>query len=170
MPRPILGLDIGGANLKAAHTDGHARSVAFALWRDPAGLALALSELVADMPPSDVLAVTMTGELCDCFDSKSEGVRAILDAVVTVAGARPVRVWDHDGLFSDLERARSEPLTVASANWLALAVYAGRFVPAGNALLFDIGTTTTDIVPFVEGKPRPGGHTDPDRLDCHELV
>ena len=31
----ILGLDIGGANLKAAHTDGTARSVAFPLWKHP---------------------------------------------------------------------------------------------------------------------------------------
>lgn len=170
MARSFLGLDVGGANLKAAHTDGPARSVPFALWRDPAGLPAALAELVADLPESDSVAVTMTGELCDCYESKSEGVRAILDAVASAAGARPVRVWDHDGLFVDLERARSRPLKAASANWLALATFAGRFAPAGNALLIDIGTTTTDIVPLVNGQPRPTGRTDSERLACGELV
>src|SRR5689334_2443927 len=112
MARSFLGLDVGGANLKAAHSDGEARSVPFALWKDPAGLPAALAELAGDLPESDALAVTMTGELCDCFESSSDGVRAILDAVASAAGTKPVRVWDHDGLFVDLERAREEPLKV----------------------------------------------------------
>jgi probable H4MPT-linked C1 transfer pathway protein len=170
MTRSVLGLDIGGANLKAAHTDGDARTSAFALWKDPAGLPAALADLVADLPESDLLAVTMTGELCDCFESSRAGVLAILDAVASVAGPRPVRVWDHDGLFADLERARDQPLTVASANWLALATFAGRFAPEGNALLLDVGTTTTDIVPLIDGVPRPEGRTDPQRLEYGELV
>ena len=41
-----LGLDIGGANLKAADTAGWAKSVPFALWRDPQGLVEALAVLV----------------------------------------------------------------------------------------------------------------------------
>ena len=56
-----LGLDGGGANLKAAHSGGAARSVPFALWKDPAGLPDALRSLVASMPPADGFAVTMTG-------------------------------------------------------------------------------------------------------------
>ena len=74
-----LGLDIGGANLKAADGRGWARSVPFALWRDPQGLAEALATLVESAPTAERLAVTMTGELCDCFRSKAEGVRHILD-------------------------------------------------------------------------------------------
>jgi probable H4MPT-linked C1 transfer pathway protein len=170
MPRSFLGLDVGGANLKAAHTGGGARAIPFALWNDLSGLPAALAELAADLPEADAVAVTMTGELCDCFESKSDGVRAILDAVASAAGPKPVRVWDHDGLFVQLERARSEPLKVASANWLALATFTGRFAPDGNALLIDIGTTTTDIVPLVDGHPRPQGRTDPERLECGELV
>ena len=76
-----LGLDIGGANLKAANAAGWAQSIPFALWRDPAGLAAALAELIAQAPAADRLAVTMTGELCDCFRTKAEGVRHILAAV-----------------------------------------------------------------------------------------
>ena len=57
----------------------------FALWRDPQGLAAALAALIDSAPAADRLAVTMTGELCDCFRTKAEGVRHILAAVRSVA-------------------------------------------------------------------------------------
>ena len=170
MPRPVLGLDVGGANLKAAHADGAARSRPFALWKDPGGLAGALRPLIADMPAADVLAVAMTGELCDCFTSKREGVMAILGAVEEAAAGKPVRVWRTDGQFTDLAAARKEPLKAAAANWLALATFAARGAPAGPALLIDIGSTTTDVVPLLDGRPVPQGRTDPERLRCGELV
>jgi probable H4MPT-linked C1 transfer pathway protein len=169
MSRSVLGLDIGGANLKAAHTDGTARSVPFALWKDPAGLPDALRALIASLPPADRLAVTMTGELCDCFESKRQGVYAILAAAEAVAAGKPLRVWRNDGRFVDLETARNTSLRVAAANWLALAIFAGRFAPKGPALLIDIGSTTTDLVPLLDGKPTPRGRTDPERLRIGEL-
>ncbi|MFO0843940.1 MAG: hydantoinase/oxoprolinase family protein [Gemmataceae bacterium] len=167
MTRPVLGLDIGGANLKAAHTSGAARSVPFALWRDPGGLDAAIGRLVAEMPPFDALAVTMTGELCDCFASKREGVNHILDAVE--GRAKTVKVWTNEGEFVDVPTARREVLKVASANWLALATFAGRYAPEGQALLIDMGTTTTDIVPLFNGAPVPRGRTDTERLESCEL-
>jgi probable H4MPT-linked C1 transfer pathway protein len=168
--RSALGLDVGGANLKAAHSRGAARSHPFALWKAPAALPDALRELLHDWPPYDRLAVTMTGELCDCFASKREGVRAILDAVSAVAGATPVRVWLTDGRLVDLAAARADPLAAAAANWLALATLAGRFAPRGPALLIDVGSTTSDVVPLLDGLPVPTGRTDPDRLRAEELV
>ena len=110
MPRSALGLDVGGANLKAAHSGGVARSRPFALWENPADLPDALRDLLRDWPPYDVLAVTMTGELCDCFATKREGVRAILDAVSAVAGSTPLRVWLVNGRLADLAAARADPL------------------------------------------------------------
>src|SRR6516225_11821769 len=95
VPGRVLGLDVGGANLKAAHSGGAARSRPFALWNMPAGLTDALRELLCGWQPYDLLAVTMTGELCDCFATKREGVRAILDAVSAAAGLAPLRVWRH---------------------------------------------------------------------------
>jgi probable H4MPT-linked C1 transfer pathway protein len=166
----ILGLDIGGANLKAANPGGAALSRPFALWRDPGGLAGALTSLLDALPPAERLAVTMTGELCDCFPGKREGVAAILDAVAAVAAGRAVRVWQTDGRFVDPVTARARPLQTASANWLALASFAGRLVPAGPALLLDVGSTTTDIIPLLDGRPVPVGRTDPERLYSGELV
>ena len=120
----VLGLDIGGANLKMAHTDGSARTVPFELWKQPRKLPAALRQLVASVPPFDAIAATMTGELCDCYESKRQGALAILDAVEAVAGATATRVWRNDGQFVALAAARTTPLDVAAANWLALATFA----------------------------------------------
>ncbi len=170
MPRAVLGLDVGGANLKAVHASGVARGRRFALWRHPEGLAAALRELVAGMPPAELVAVTMTGELCDCYESKRQGVAAILAAVRSALGGTALRVWRTDGRFCDPDEARADPLPVAAANWLAIATFAGRLAPEGPALVLDVGSTTTDVVPQRDGRPVPRARTDPERLRAGELV
>jgi probable H4MPT-linked C1 transfer pathway protein len=166
----ILGLDIGGANLKMAHSDGTAASVPFELWKQPRKLPAALRALVATASPFDEVAVTMTGELCDCFETKHQGVLAILDALRKLAVRQSIRVWRNDGQFVDLDSAAATTHQVAAANWLAVATYAGRLVPTGPAVLIDVGSTTTDLVPLKDGKPVPQARTDPQRLQSRELV
>jgi (4-(4-[2-(gamma-L-glutamylamino)ethyl]phenoxymethyl)furan-2-yl)methanamine synthase len=167
---PVLGLDIGGANLKAAHTAGAARSQPFALWKQPDRLADALRDLLAGWPPFGRLAVTMTGELCDCFPTRRAGVLHILGAVEAAAGSTPVLIWHIDGSFHTPAETRAAPLHAAAANWLALAVFAGRFAPHGRALLIDVGSTTTDVVALRDSKPIPLTRSDPQRLRTRELV
>jgi probable H4MPT-linked C1 transfer pathway protein len=166
----VLGLDIGGANLKAAHSDGTARLVPFELWKHSKNLPDALKNLLHSWPVYDHIAATMTGELCDCFATRREGVVAILDAAAAAAGPLPVWTWLLDGRFIPLREAIRSPLLAASANWLALATFAGRIAPSGPALLIDVGSTTTDIVPLFDGKPVPHGRSDKERLKCHELL
>jgi probable H4MPT-linked C1 transfer pathway protein len=165
-----LGLDIGGANLKAATSEGAACSETFEIWRAPGELAVRLRQSIARFPPADVLAVTMTAELADCFTTKARGVAAILTAVKQAAGQTPVVVWQTRGEFALLEDAVRCPKAVAAANWLALATWAGRLAPAGKSLLIDIGSTTTDIIPLRDGRPVTRGLTDLDRLLNHELI
>lgn len=165
-----LGLDIGGANLKAA--DGRAWTLVrpFPLWRRRHELANALAALLANAPPSNALAVTMTGELADCFTTKAEGVCAILDAVVAAAGGRTVWVYRTDGSWASPDQAAREPLLAAASNWHALARFAGRYAPDGSALLVDVGSTTCDVIPLVDGRPAAQGRMDPERLLTGELV
>lgn len=164
-----LGLDVGGANLKLAGSDGSlARSVGFPLWQRRAELEEALRRLLADAPQAP-LAVTMTGELADCYATKAEGVAHILEAVTAAAGARSLRAYAVDGELIPFEQATRCPLLVAAANWHALAAWAARFA-AGPTLLIDIGSTTTDLIPLVEGRPAARGRNDPERLVASELV
>ncbi len=171
MTPTILGLDIGGANLKAATNTGRAVSVAFALWKQPEKLAHALGELIAQFPNAEELAVTMTGELCDCFETKRAGVRHIVTAVMNVSRSRPIRVWSTDGVFRNVAEAEEQYLKVAAANWHALATFAGpRYAPAHGGLLLDIGSTTSDVIPMRDGVPSTSGLTDTDRMQSKELV
>lgn len=187
-----LALDIGGANLKAADGLEFALTRPFALWQRRHELGAALVQLLADCPPADRLAVTMTGELADCFVTKAEGVTAILEAVQAAAGDRLVRVYLTDGSWASPEEAAARPLLAAASNWHALARFVGRyvtagpgrsidirsrtgdiigrFVPAGTGLLIDIGSTTCDIIPLRDGQAVAQGRTDPERLISGELV
>lgn len=166
----VVGLDIGGANLKAAHSDGPCRSKPFAIWQSPEDLAQELRSLIEDWLPCRALAVTMTAELADCFATKADGVDRILASVETLAGDIPVSVWQTGGEFISPEFAREFPLLTAAANWHALATFAGRMTPAGQSLLIDVGTTTCDIIPIENGVPMPTGRTDVQRLQSGELV
>src|SRR5438105_3890122 len=113
----VLGLDIGGANLKAALNEGTARSRPFALWKQPERLADEIRMLLSDWS-WDRVAITMTGESCDCFATKREGVRFILNTC-RVALGEEVTVWRTDGRFVELEAAFADPLPCAASNWLA---------------------------------------------------
>lgn len=165
-----LGLDIGGANLKAADGRGWAQNVGFALWRDPQGLADALERLIRSAPNAQRLAVTMTGELCDCFSSKEEGIRHILSAVDQIANGRVARVYLVNGKLATIAEALATPTLAAASNWHALASFACRFLPDRTGLLIDIGSTTTDIIPLVDGRVAAVGCNDTERLLAGELV
>ncbi|MCG8584793.1 MAG: hypothetical protein MI757_08800 [Pirellulales bacterium] len=165
-----LGLDIGGANIKISDGREYARSEPFALWREPGKLCPKLHELIAMTPGADALAVTMTGELADCFRTKSEGVRAIVDAVVEVAGARRVRIYLTDGTFAPPGVAVDRYREAAASNWHALATVAAGLIDGERAVLIDVGSTTTDIVPIVEGRITAVGKDDTSRLASGELV
>ena len=206
----ILGLDIGGANIKAADATGRTLSRPFAMWKHPERLADELASILREFPQTERVAATMTAELADCFATKSEGVRFILTAVEASAGELPVDVWTTAGRFVSAREAVSQPMLVAAANWHALATWCGReilglmdvsraskapltlspqsrgegtstepSVPrsskigssplATSALLIDIGTTTTDIIPLIDGRPVARGLTDVGRLQTGEL-
>lgn len=170
----ITGWDIGGANIKASQIGVAEGAVApriiarpFALWREPGRLPCILADVAEALGPSDVMAVTMTAELADCFATKREGVRFVLDAVESAFPGASVHVYGTGGFLS-LEAARAEPLRVAASNWMALASWVARHYP--DALLIDVGSTTTDIVPIIAGVVAAEGRTDTERLTLGELV
>ncbi|MFZ5625566.1 MAG: hydantoinase/oxoprolinase family protein, partial [Gemmatimonadota bacterium] len=171
---PILGWDIGGVNVKVAAVTGpmsppHARSAPFELQRDPAALAALLRSLADELSGGEVThAVTMTAELSQMFRTKANGVAFVLDQVEAAFPGARICVFTVDGRFVPPAAARLEPLAVAASNWAATARIVAR--EAGDAILVDIGTTTTDIIPIVGGRVAAIGLTDPARLASGELV
>lgn len=164
----VIGLDIGGANLKASDAHGWSASRSFKLWKQPHLLAEALVELLSEHAPSR-LAVTMTGELCDCYETKQDGVNRILAEVQRAFPAIPIQVWSTEGRFLSSSEACAHHMKVAASNWHALASVLGRIYP-GLVLLIDVGSTTTDIIPILNGKPIAIGLTDTERLRSKELL
>jgi probable H4MPT-linked C1 transfer pathway protein len=169
-----IGWDIGGVNTKVVRVAGDqvlsVRSRPFELQRDPGALVQVLQTLATEVGASsgDVHAVTMTAELSQMFRTKREGVSFVLDSVEAAFPSCEISVYAVDGRFLSPAEARCEPLAIAAANWAATARLVSRHV--ADALLVDIGTTSTDIVPIVGGVVVATGWTDPDRLASGELV
>ncbi len=170
------GWDIGGVHLKLSRLRCReetasilTRIVPFEIWREPAGLAPRMRALAGEaaLEPGAAHGVTMTAELSDVFPTRAEGVRSILRACTEALPAAP-RVLDRQGALLDLREALERPLEVAAANWAATARLVGRAVR--DALLIDVGSTTTDIIPVRGGEPCPSGRADTERLQSGELV
>jgi probable H4MPT-linked C1 transfer pathway protein len=177
MSGPILGWDVGGANIKVAFLGADRRiepaivEQPFPLWREPDGLSAILAttaERVAGGGDISRMAVTMTAELADCFATKREGVAFVLDAFRAAFPDIEIRVYGVDGGFRLVDDARQRPLEVAAANWRASATLVARTFR--DALFLDVGSTTTDVIPIVAGSVAVEGATDPARLLCGELV
>lgn len=165
-----LGVDVGGANLKVADSAGFSASEAFPMWKESDQLAARLAAMFDRAGAIDRLAVTMTGELADCFPSKSVGVAFIVDATLVAAGERATRFYSQRDGWIDGAAAKERVLDVAAANWHATATFAGRFAPEGSALFIDAGSTTVDVIPLEDGMPASVGRTDTERLLSGELV
>jgi probable H4MPT-linked C1 transfer pathway protein len=167
-----MGWDVGGAHVKAARIAGGLVTgivqLPCPLWLGLGQLPAALAEARARLGPASLHAATMTGELADVFPSRAEGVARITDALVRATAPNRLRIYGGEAGFLDPAEVTAQASAMASANWHATAALAGRFVP--DALLVDIGSTTTDLVPIAAGRPANLGSTDAGRLACGELV
>ena len=177
MSPAILGWDIGGVNTKVARivaaTEGpviRSRCVPFELKHDTGGLTPTLTEAARAVggAPGDLHAVTMTAELSQAFRTKREGVGCVLDALEAAFPQSWLQVYTVEGQFVTPREARALPLSVGAANWAATAHLVARSVP--TCILLDVGTTSADLIPIVNGQVVVQGHTDPARLLSGELV
>jgi probable H4MPT-linked C1 transfer pathway protein len=169
----VIGLDVGGANTKAVWRNGGERravSRPFEVWRDREALAAVLSEVVAGVAPEPVeaVALTTTAELSDAFRTKREGVGFVLDAAEAALDGPQLLAFTIAGEVVPLAEARARAPEVAAANWLASALAVAAVYP--DALMIDVGSTTTDVVPIAAGRVAAAGRTDLDRLLSGELV
>jgi len=170
---PVIGLDVGGANTKAAVVDGDDRvrvaAEPFEVWRDPGAMADVIAGVVGQLGANGVpVALTTTAELVDVFPSKRDGVLHVLDSTARALPGRRLRVMTTTGELVEAAAARAAPLQCAAANWMATAMLVARSLP--DAILVDCGGTTTDVIPIADGEVIARGRTDVERLLSGELV
>ena len=170
---PVIGLDVGGANTKAAVVDGEmgVRIVTepFEVWREAEAMAGVIADVVGRLGLVGApVALTTTAELVDVFPSKREGVLHVLGAARQALPGRRLSVMTTAGTLIGLEAARASPLECAAANWMATAMLVARSLP--DAILVDCGGTTTDVIPIAAGAVAARGRTDLERLLEGELV
>lgn len=176
----VLGLDIGGANTKAAFLktqDGTVKELRtsmeyFPIWKKgKEQLPKVLEKLKKRLVDSTALngvGVTITAELSDAYWSKKEGAHHVLDCVNQVFDDVPTFVLDVEAKLLPVKDARREPLKVASANWAATGWMISQLIE--NCIVVDVGSTTTSIIPVINGKIAAEGRTDLEKLQNGELV
>src|SRR4029453_19215057 len=103
-------------------------------------------------------AVTMTGELADTFSSRTDGVAKLTAAAVRELAHGGVMIYAGRAGFVAPADAAKHVDDIASANWFASASVVGRAI--GSSLFMDMGSTTTDIIPIVDGAVAAGGSTE----------
>jgi probable H4MPT-linked C1 transfer pathway protein len=176
----VLGLDIGGANTKATFLktqNGTVKEIEtileyFPIWKDGKDrLPKVLEELKTKLTGTnsvDGVGVTITAELSDAYRTKKEGINHVLDCVCQVFGSVPLFVLDVEANLLSVEKARREPLRVASANWAATGWMVSKLVK--DCIAVDVGSTSTSIIPIMDGKIAAEGKTDLEKLQNGELV
>lgn len=170
----VMGWDIGGAHVKVARlAQGEVRSVAqwpCPLWQGMQHLDAAVQSARARWPDLGgcTHAVTMTGEMVDLFAHREDGVRRIA-ALLGDALSTP-RFFAGDAPWCEGQQAGDQWRNVASANWLATARHAAQALAPRSGVLVDIGSTTTDLIAFRDGRVLSASRSDAQRLEHNELV
>lgn len=170
----IVGWDIGGVHTKicvlSTSKKIHAiQQIALPIWKDMHQLTTCFCQIKKQFCVGTANhAITMTAELSDVFENRLVGVEKISsiwrDSFPQAIGY----MYSHNGDFVKLTEIKNHWTSIASANWHASAMYLSTKVP--NALLVDIGSTTTDIVPWQNHRLLNIGNDDASRLEQQELL
>ena len=153
----IIGIDVGGANLKIWR--GKSESYYFPFWKRRDDFPEFLRSLKIE---GEKIGVVITAELSDAFKSKEEGVRFIERSIAeNVSG--DVYFLNLNG---ELKRSVDNPLDFSAANWVASVKYLSKIYE--NFVFVDLGSTTCDVIPF-KGKIL-AAKTDYERLKRGELL
>jgi len=181
----ILGLDIGGANTKAALVKFKNSEIFesfsfieyFPFWEKtltdiPNMLRRIVENLIiknkVSLKEVDFISITITAELSDAFQTKREGISTILDALEQVFDAEKMFFINNNSKFINFSQAKEEYASIAAANWVSTSLFLGKFV--SKCILIDAGSTTIDIIPILNSVPVAKGKNDIERLINHELI
>ncbi len=180
----ILGLDIGGANTKAALIKFKNSEIFesfsiieyFPFWEKtlneiPNMFKRIVENLIHNnlkLEDINFIAITITAELSDAFQTKQEGILTIVNALEQVFEKGKMFFINNNNEFINFNQVKSDSISVAAANWVSTSLFLGNFVP--NCILIDAGSTTIDIIPILNSVSVAKGKTDIERLINHELI
>ena len=168
------GWDIGGAHLKVAYINAEgdiiaAKQLPSPLWKGLDTLVNALKLASDQLPQTEIFhSVTTTAELADIFTNRHQGVLRIKRELCHVLGGDQFCFYAGNAGMIPASQFENYTSQIASSNWHATASYIARLTRRG--ILIDIGSTTTDIIPFANGKVLTQGSTDFERMQTNELV
>jgi probable H4MPT-linked C1 transfer pathway protein len=168
-----VGWDVGGAHLKAALVSATGEvlqvcQVACPLWRGIAELERALAEVLSQLESvPERHAVTMTGELVDIFPNRRAGVLQIAQFMAEHLNGELLFYSAKQG-FVDSSNVSFYADSIASANWHASASLIAKSIK--QAVLLDIGSTTSDLILINDGLVASQGFSDAERMRFDELV
>jgi (4-(4-[2-(gamma-L-glutamylamino)ethyl]phenoxymethyl)furan-2-yl)methanamine synthase len=168
-----VGWDVGGAHLKAALLSETGEvlqvcQVACQLWRGMAELEQALAEVLSQLESvPERHAVTMTGELVDIFPNRRAGVLQIAQFMAEHLNGEVLFYSAKQG-FVDGSQVPMLADSIASANWHASASLIAKSIT--QAVLIDIGSTTSDLILIKDGLAASQGFTDAERMHFDELI
>ena len=181
----ILGLDIGGANTKAALVMFRNSEIIesfsvieyFPFWEKTLNdIPNMFMRIVENIVPQENLtledinfiSITITAELSDAFQTKREGIFTLLKALKQVFEKEKMFFINNKNEFINFYQVESDPISVAAANWVSTSLFLGKFV--SNCILIDAGSTTIDLIPILNSKPVAKGKNDVERLLNRELI
>ena len=174
----IIGWDIGGANIKAAIIQSEKKTIKsikiikeyFPIWKESSKLAESLLEIqkrISSIEPS-AMGLTMTAELSDAYRTKREGVNHVLNSALKAFKQTPFSVLNVKTELISVKEAKANPIEVAAANWVATGWLISQKIK--TCVIVDVGSTSTSIIPIIDGQISAVGKTDLEKLRVGELV
>ena len=167
----FIGWDIGGANTKVSIIRNNSSS--FNIYRCHLWESLdSLKQLVNSIcrkykEESDVInIITMSGEMCDIFETRDKGVKKILNIFEHVTNEN--YIFSSSKPFFHKLKKKHNTRSISSMNWFATAMFLETKVQ--NAIAIDIGSTTTDIMIIKNGRCKNKNFDDFSRLSSSELI
>jgi probable H4MPT-linked C1 transfer pathway protein len=168
-----IGWDVGGAHLKVACISASGRvglveQIATPLWQGLDQLEIAFPKTMERLPDGALShALTITAELVDIFNDRESGMKTLMNLCEKTLGSN-ISLYATDGGILTLSSAHKKINQLASSNWHASATYVASLLESG--LFVDIGSTTTDIIPFSNKLVTARGDDDQSRLRFDEMI
>ncbi|MGM0603292.1 MAG: hydantoinase/oxoprolinase family protein [Bacillota bacterium] len=139
----------------------------FPMWEKDRSPVKVIREMISLLGDADYFSVVMTAELSDRFFSKREGIDYIISLFKNNFSEKKLYFYNYSGELKKIDQIKNKN-TLAAANWAVSAKFLSYF--EDDFVLFDLGSTTVDLIPVMRGRLALEARTDTERLCAGELI